>query len=145
MVLREVIRIEESCHEINTQLVNSPTCNEEHLRDFVSSHFLLKKLKVYKQIAAMDRLSVIEQSDLQDGSNLKQLKIDVHNYFYYKNADIKAFLLDLINDMLFNLKNNAKIIRLVLKNFKFLYRLTYKDILADIISIAKDNLMDLLN
>ena len=47
--------------------------------------------------------------------------------------------------MLFNLKNNAKIIRLVLKNFKFLYRLTYKDILADIISIAKENLMDLLN
>ena len=47
--------------------------------------------------------------------------------------------------MLFNLKNNAKIIRLVLKNFKFHYRLIYKDILADIITTAKDNLMDLLN
>jgi len=73
------------------------------------------------------------------------MKIDVHNYFYYKNADVKVFLLDLINDMLFNLKNNAKIIRIVLKNFKFHYRLVYKEILADIIITAKDNLIDLLN
>jgi hypothetical protein len=48
MVLRELIRIEESCHEINREWLNSLNCNEEHLRDFVSSHFLLKKLKIYK-------------------------------------------------------------------------------------------------
>lgn len=72
---------------------------------------------------------------------MKQLKIDVHNYFHYKNSEVKTFLIDLINDMLFNLKNNAKIIRLVIKHFKFIYRLIYKEILQDIIVNARDNLI----
>lgn len=48
MVLREIIRIEESCHEINTELISKPECTEENVKDFVCSHFLLKKLKLYK-------------------------------------------------------------------------------------------------
>lgn len=47
--------------------------------------------------------------------------------------------------MLFNLKNNAKIIRMVIKHFKFIYRLIYKDLLQDIIVNARDNLIELLN
>lgn len=57
------------------------------MKDFISSHFLLKKLKVYKDIAALDRLSILDQSGFDEGNiTSKQLKIDVHNYFHYKNA-----------------------------------------------------------
>ena len=59
----------------------------------------------------------------------KQLKIDIQTYHQYKNLDIKTLLIDQINDMLFNLKNNAKIIRIIIKNFKFVFRLVYKEIL----------------
>jgi hypothetical protein len=146
MVLREVMRLEESCHEMNRQFLHSSTCNEEHIKDFVTSHFLLKKLKVYKDIAALDRMSLIEQSMIEESSNnFKQLKIDVHNYFHYKNIDIKGLLTELISEMVFSLKNNAKIIRLTIKNFKFIYRLIYKEILEDIIHNVKESLIDLFN
>lgn len=58
---------------------------------------------------------------------------------------MKTYLIDQINDMLFNLKNNAKIIRITIKIFKFVYRLLYKNILKEIIINAKDSLIDLLN
>ena len=47
--------------------------------------------------------------------------------------------------MLFNLKNNAKIIRIILKNFNFIYRLIYPKLLEDIITTSKEHLIDLLN
>lgn len=93
----------------------------------------------------LNRYSVVEPSTYSDGSDSKQLKMDIQTYNDYKNADIKTYLIDQINDMLFNLKNNAKMIRLIIKSFKFVYRLVYKHILNEIIINSKDCLIDLLN
>lgn len=47
--------------------------------------------------------------------------------------------------MLFNFKNNAKIIRTITKHFKFTYRIIYKDLLEEIIKTSKDEMINLLN
>lgn len=126
-------------------MLESPECTEENVKDFVTSHFFLKKLRLYKDIMVLNRYSVVEPSTYSDGSDSKQLKMDIQTYNDYKNADIKTYLIDQINDMLFNLKNNAKMIRLIIKSFKFVYRLVYKHILNEIIINSKDCLIDLLN
>lgn len=78
----------------------------------------------------LNRLSLINPSDLSEGTNEgKQLKIDIQQYYHYKNVEMRTYLIDQINDMLFNLKNNAKIIRTTIKIFKFVFRLVYKQIL----------------
>jgi len=52
--------------------------------------------------------------------------------------DIKAYLVEEIGEMVNNFKNNAKIIRIMLKKFKFVYRIIYKDLLEEIINVSKD-------
>lgn len=76
---------------------------------------------------------------------MKQLKIDIQQYYFFKNLDVKVYILDQINEMLVNFKNNAKIIRMTIKDFKFIYRLIYPQILEEMIVSAKDNLINLLN
>lgn len=94
----------------------------------------------------LNRFSIIEPSSLSDGTNEnKQLKIDIQHYYQYKNVDVKTSLIEQIYDMLFNLKNNAKIIRITIKIFKFVYRLVYKQLLNEVILTAKECLIDLLN
>jgi len=73
------------------------------------------------------------------------MKIDIQQYYFFKNLDVKTYILDQINEMLINFKNNAKIIRMTIKDFKFVYRLIYPQILEEIIISAKDNLINLLN
>jgi hypothetical protein len=80
-----------------------------------------------------------------DGGEVKQMKIDIQQYYFYKNLDVNTYILDQINEMLINFKNNAKIIRMTIKDFKFVYRLIYPQILEQIIISAKDNLINLLN
>jgi len=80
-----------------------------------------------------------------DGSEIKQMKMDIQQYYFFKNLDVKTYILDQINEMLINFKNNAKIIRMTIKDFKFVYRLIYPEILEEIIIFAKDNLINLLN
>lgn len=80
-----------------------------------------------------------------EGSEIKQMKMDIQQYYFFKNLDVKTYILDQINEMLINFKNNAKIIRMTIKDFKFVYRLIYPEILEEIIISAKDNLINLLN
>lgn len=47
--------------------------------------------------------------------------------------------------MVFNLKNNAKTIRIIVRHFKFTYRLIYRELLEEIIKTAKDEVINLLN
>jgi hypothetical protein len=68
----------------------------------------------------------------------KALKIDIQQYYQFKNMDIKTYLVEEIGEMVNNFKNNAKIIRIILKKFKFVYRIIYKDLLEEIISVSKD-------
>ena len=71
--------------------------------------------------------------------------MNIQQYYYYKDMDIKSFLVEQINDMLFNFKNNARIIRMIIKHFKFSYRIIYSDLLKEIVIAAKDELVNLLN
>lgn len=71
--------------------------------------------------------------------------MDVQHYYFFKNAEVRSFLVDQISDMIFNLKNNAKVIRIIIRHFKFTYRLIYRDLLEDIIRTAKDEVINLLN
>ena len=64
--------------------------------------------------------------------------MDIQQYYFYRNIDIKAFLIEHISDMLFNLKDNAKSIRIIIKTFKFVYRLIYKQIIEEIIIASKE-------
>jgi hypothetical protein len=62
MVLREILRIEEGCMEINRQKVDAAGCSEEDLQDFAASHFLMRKLKLYREINVIERMSSIVHS-----------------------------------------------------------------------------------
>ena len=57
MVLREILRIEEGCLEINRVKMERVECSEEDLQDYVCSHFLMKKLKLFKDISVYDTFS----------------------------------------------------------------------------------------
>jgi hypothetical protein len=71
--------------------------------------------------------------------------MDVQHYYFFKNADVRSFLVDQIADMLFNLKNNAKVIRIVIRHFKFTYRLIYRDLLEEVLKTAREEVINLLN
>ena len=146
MVLREILRIEEGCMEINRQKVEAVDCCEEDLQDYVCSHFLMKKLKLFKDISVFDTYSSIMMNEEGAGDTIKlSLKMNIQQYYHYKDMDIKAFLVEQITDMLFNFKNNARIIRMIIKHFKFNYRIIYPALLTDIVAAAKDELVNLLN
>lgn len=87
--------------------------------------------------------SIVLSDDLTTEN--RSLKIDIQQYYLFKNSDIKTYLIEQISDMLFNFKNNAKIIRIIIKQFKFAYRIIYKEILEEIISASKEELVNLLN
>lgn len=144
MVLRELLRIEEGCIEINRQKIEGVDCCEEALQDFAASHFLMRKLKLYREINVVERMSSIVYSEDSRGES-RSVKMNVQQYYFFKNAEVKSFLVDQIADMLFNLKNNAKVIRIVIRHFKFTYRLIYRPLLEDIIKNAKEEVINLLN
>ena len=71
--------------------------------------------------------------------------MDIQQYYYYKNMDLKAFLIEQISQMLFDLKDHAKSIRIAIKHFKFIYRLIYQEIIEEIIIASKEELIHLLD
>jgi hypothetical protein len=104
----------------------------------------MRKLKLYREINVVERMSSIVHSEDSRGET-RSVKMDVQHYYFFKNAEVKSFLVDQIADMLFNLKNNAKVIRIVIRHFKFTYRLIYRQLLEDIIKTAKEEVINLLN
>ena len=86
MVLREILRIEEGCLEINRQKIMASTCSEEDLQDFVCSHFLMEKLKLFKDISVFDVYSSIMPNEGEDNVRLS-LKMNIQEYYHYKDMD----------------------------------------------------------
>ena len=69
----------------------------------------------------------------------------IRDYQYYKNMEIKAQLLHYVNQFCHdNKKNVSKNIRFLLRNFKFVFRTIYEDILKEIIITANTKLLQLL-
>ena len=143
-MLREILRIEEGCLEINRQKIMASTCSEEDLQDFVCSHFLMEKLKLFKDISVFDVYSSIMPNEGEDNVRLS-LKMNIQEYYHYKDMEIKTFLIEQITEMLFNFKNNARIIRMVIKHFKFSYRIIYPALLREVVFAAKEELINLLS
>ena len=56
----------------------------------------MKKLRLYKELVVMQRFSIIDSSIIENSSNgdQQQLKIDIQKYHYFKNLDIKAYLIE---------------------------------------------------
>lgn len=104
----------------------------------------MRKLKLYREINVVERMSSIVHSEDSRGES-RSVKMDVQHYYFFKNAEVRSFLVDQIADMLFNLKNNAKVIRIVIRHFKFTYRLIYRELLEDVLKTAKDEVINLLN
>jgi hypothetical protein len=74
----------------------------------------MRKLNLYKEIHALERESFL-LTDSPTTSEHKLLTIDIQSYNLFKNVDIKNLLVEQIVDLLFNYKNNGKIIRLIIK------------------------------
>lgn len=71
--------------------------------------------------------------------------INIQQYYEYKDFDIKNYLVEKIVDFCVYDKDTKDIeIRMMLRSFKFIYRVIYKDILEEIIKLCKGKLVILL-
>jgi hypothetical protein len=70
--------------------------------------------------------------------------ICIQEFYEYKNFDIKGYLIDHVNMFCHERKNTITKIRLILRAFRFVYRVIYRELLEDIIISAKTNLLALL-
>lgn len=145
MLWREVYKIEQSCFDMIRENLFSSRCNEEVVEEYLTSHFLLRKLELYRDVAIATRAKLKKDGDSEEENT--ELKIDIQNYKLYSKADIKNFFLQLIHEYCCedNKKDDLLLhIRLFLKSFRFIFRIIYKQLLEDIISTTKSSLIKLL-
>lgn len=56
MLFNEVYKIEQSCFDMLAEKMESETeCTQEVIRNFISSHFLLRKLALFRDIEILRR------------------------------------------------------------------------------------------
>jgi hypothetical protein len=73
------------------------------------------------------------------------LLINIQQYYEYKDFDIKNYLVEKIVDFcMYDKGNKDAEIRMMLRSFKFIYRVIYKEILEEIIKLCKGKLTILL-
>lgn len=102
--------------------VFSPFCTEDAVMDFISSHFFLKKLILYKDAVDIEKK---ERQKLGLEVELKP-KMPIREYQEHKSMEIRTELISLVNQFCHEGKNEGITkIRLLLKNFKFVYRIIY--------------------
>lgn len=70
--------------------------------------------------------------------------ITIQEFYEYKNFDIKGFFIDHVNMFCQEKKNTITKIRLILRAFRFVYRVIYRELLDEIIINTKSNLLSLL-
>lgn len=69
----------------------------------------------------------------------------IREYQEYKSMEIKSYLISLINQFCHEEKMEVSVsIRFLLKNFRFVYKIIYYELLDEIIRTAKEKLLDLL-
>lgn len=72
------------------------------------------------------------------------LTINIQQYFYCVNMDLKSCLLDYAFKICFEQKDCSQEMRLFINCFKFSLRLIYLDILTGLILQCRDKLINLL-
>ena len=55
--------------------------------------------------------------------------INIQSFYEYKNLDIKGYLIDHVNMFCVDKKNTIHKIRLILRAFRFIYRVIYRELL----------------
>jgi hypothetical protein len=70
--------------------------------------------------------------------------ITIQQFYEYKNFDIKGYFIDHVNMFCQDKKDTVMKMRLILRAFKFVYRVIYRQLLDDIIVNAKTNLLAFL-
>jgi hypothetical protein len=70
--------------------------------------------------------------------------ITIQQFYEYKNFDIKGYFIDHVNMFCQDKRDAVMKMRLILRTFKFVYRVIYRQLLDDIIVNAKTNLLAFL-
>lgn len=64
--------------------------------------------------------------------------INIQDYKTYEQCDIKSFLVERVTEFCFEKKDTTLNIRLMIRNFKFVFRVIYEELLEEIILSAKN-------
>lgn len=70
--------------------------------------------------------------------------INIQDYCNLKEAEIKQLVLGYISNYLFNDKGTALEIRLILQHFRFVYRYIYRELIEEMLKLAKGEIVRLL-
>lgn len=87
---------------------------------------MVRKLKLFKEVEMHQRETqfILTKSQSEDQSSL--FMINIQSFYEYKNLDIKGYLIDHVNMFCIDKKNNIHKIRLILRAFRFVYRVIYR-------------------
>lgn len=90
MLFREVYKLEQSCIEMLQKDVFGTKCSEKSLKNYMTSHFLIRKLEFFR-----DKNTVLQGlRGTQDDEN-KKFTIDIQQYFNCVNLELKSNFLEL--------------------------------------------------
>jgi hypothetical protein len=70
--------------------------------------------------------------------------INIQQFSEYKNFDIKGFFVENITSFCIDKKDVINQLRMIMRMFKFTFRVFYRQVLTEIIKVAKSNLLPLL-
>ncbi len=96
------------------------------VKEFLTSHFLLRKLEAYRDITLAEKKTTKVKDEEEESDTLK---INIQNYNKYSKADIKTLFLQLIHEYCIEGKDVLIHIRIFLKLFRFIFRIIYKQLL----------------
>lgn len=85
--------------------------------------------------------ALLQNSQQEENS---MFMITIQEFYEYKNFDVKGYLIDQVNMFCQDRKNTITKIRLILRAFRFVYRVIYRELLEEIILNAKSSLLALL-
>lgn len=120
--------------------VFGPSCTKEHIKNYLISHTLIRKLQLYKYLIIDEKN---QGKTITEDPNGKLL-INIQNYNYFKTIDIKTLLYEMIGRYCNEDKDEIMKIRIIIKLFKFALRKEYQEILTQIIANTKKKFLKLL-
>lgn len=131
---------------IAENLFSAKNYSIEEFKNYLTSHFLIRKLELFKEIRLYEKKSgkiKLTESEKNDKSKDKLL-INIQEYTNAIGMDIKAYLIELIYNFIKYKKDLITEIRIVIKKFKFALLSIYDDLLKTIVNTAKEDLLFLL-
>lgn len=142
MKFTEIKNIEDSSYLMLEERVFGTSCTEEAAMEYLTSHFLRRKLDMFKDIQLMERYERESETGVEEKEGFK---MSIREYQNYKSMEIKEEVLSLVQQFCYEEKKSAsRNIRFLLRNFKFVFRIEYYDLLEKIIKTAKGELLTLL-